>query len=347
MKAVQLTGPGKLSLTDIPAPAADGEHLLLKVDAVGICGTDVHYYKAGVGTGGVKNLILGHEFCGVVVDPGARKDLSPNDRIVVIPLNPCGKCSSCRRGLPNLCQNAFSGKVPGCTAPGAFAEMVAVRPDLVRKIPATMSDTEAAMIEPAAVALRSVIMAGVGAGSRVLIVGGGPIGMLCAKWARINGVRHLSLTEPNDYRREAARKTNLFDEVFDPREKGLAGKLADAAGYIDIVIESSGAEAGFNTGIKVLAPQGTLVLTGVATAPQKILSGLILLKELSIKATMVYTLEEFEETLFYIAEKRLVFDDLDLETIVLEEVPETFKTLTSADLRKLKYIVRPSGVGKK
>ncbi|MCD6585011.1 MAG: alcohol dehydrogenase catalytic domain-containing protein [Desulfobacteraceae bacterium] len=90
MKAVKLTSPKQLELADVETPVADGENVIIEVSACGICGSDLHYWHAGRGMGGVSGLIMGHEFSGVVVDPGNRGDLAKGDRVTALPLDPCG-----------------------------------------------------------------------------------------------------------------------------------------------------------------------------------------------------------------------------------------------------------------
>ena len=180
MLAVVIKGKRRLSVVETEAPRADGEKVIIKVSGVGICGSDLHAWDHG----GMVGLIMGHELGGTVVDPGALKDsLKVGDRVTALPANPCGQCDPCKSGKPNLCVNMLAA-APGLTAPGAYAQFFASRPDMVRKLPDTVSDVEAALIEPTAVALHAIRLAGLKPGDKVLVTGGGIIGLLSAAWAR-------------------------------------------------------------------------------------------------------------------------------------------------------------------
>ena len=176
MKAVKIEGSKKLAVVDSPVPQADGTKVVIKITTVGICGSDLHIWDNGDRVG----LIMGHEFCGTVVDPGSREDLKVGDRVTALPLNPCGECPICKDPRFHTCMNSLKNGSPGVTSAGAYAEYFASRPDMVRKLSDTISDVEAAMIEPAAGTLHAVNLAQVKTGEKVLVIGGGVIGMLTA-----------------------------------------------------------------------------------------------------------------------------------------------------------------------
>ncbi|NPV26552.1 MAG: alcohol dehydrogenase catalytic domain-containing protein [Firmicutes bacterium] len=249
MRAVKLVGKKQLATVETDTPKTDGNQVIIKVSRVGICGSDIHIWEKGERS----ELIMGHEFCGTVVDPGALKDtISVGDRVAVIPLNPCGKCGPCTSGQPKYCVNSLAAS-PGVTATGGYAEYYAARPYMVRKLPDEMSDDEAAMIEPTAVALRAVRLAGFKPGDKVLVTGGGIIGLLCAAWSRIYGASYLALTEANPLRVENALKMGDVDAVFDATDQQLVPKLIEATGGgFDHVLECAAVAPAVNTGIMAL-----------------------------------------------------------------------------------------------
>ena len=118
MKAVKLTGPKQLELSEINAPQPDGENVIIQISACGICGSDLHYWHDGCGMGGVPDLIMGHEFAGMVADPGNRHDLEAGDRVTALPLDPCGVCSACMAGYMNICLKSLKRKIPGNNSDG-------------------------------------------------------------------------------------------------------------------------------------------------------------------------------------------------------------------------------------
>ena len=342
MKALVLKAPRQLELQDIEAPQADGGNVIIDVSACGICGSDLHYWELGFGMAGVRDLVLGHEFCGVVSDPGARTDLSPGDRVTYIPLNPCGQCDSCAIGNPQLCPSSWKRPIPGNNAPGAFAEKVALRPDMVRKLPPEVSDEAACMIEPAAVALHAVRQAGVSVGETVLVIGGGAIGLLSAAWAGIAGASLVGLCEVNPHRIDAARESGFARVVFDARAPKIKRHIKEASnGGFDRVVETSATDAGLAMGVSALRAGGTLVLAGINFSPQAVPTLALTSKEIVLKGSMAYHVGEFETAGAFIAEKRLDIRGLVGRVIGLKDVQAVFSQLLAGGSAVVKTVVKP------
>jgi (R,R)-butanediol dehydrogenase / meso-butanediol dehydrogenase / diacetyl reductase len=199
---------------------------------------------------GRPGLVMGHEFSGILEDSGGREDLSPGDRVTVIPLNPCGDCFMCRQGHLQLCINGMKRPNLGLNAPVAYVEYVAARPDMVRKLPDTISDIKAAMIELAAVCFHAVHTAGIRAGDTVLITGSGTIGLLCVAWARISGASRIFLSEVNEARVAVAIKLGDANEVIDGRDPKMISKIKKAtSGGVNVAIDASANDAGINSAI--------------------------------------------------------------------------------------------------
>ncbi|MFW6334396.1 MAG: zinc-dependent alcohol dehydrogenase [Desulfosalsimonas sp.] len=342
MKAVKLTGPRKLELVEEQEPRPGGDNAVIRVSACGICGSDLHYWEMGTGMDGEPGLIPGHEFCGIVEDPGPAKDLNPGDRVTYIPLNPCGQCSMCKRDLRHLCPAAFRRMVPGNNAPGAFAEKVGGRADMFRKIPDSMSDEEACLVEPAAVALHAVRQAGVSIGDKVLVMGGGAIGLLCAAWTKAAGAGFAGICEINPGRIENARSMQFVDEVFDAGGKKLKRNLKQASdGGFDSVLETSAAEAGIAAAVSALLPRGTLILAGISFVPQTVSTLMLTSKELAVKGSMAYSVEEFETALEFIASKRLEARGLINRVLGFGDLWQAFEELDKGNADIVKAVVRP------
>jgi 2-desacetyl-2-hydroxyethyl bacteriochlorophyllide A dehydrogenase len=341
MQAVKLTGPKCLDLVDTDAPRPDGENVIIKVSTCGICGSDIHYWESGLDMSGSPGLILGHEFCGTVVEPGSRGDLSEHDRVTVLPLDPCGTCESCAKGHPNLCTKGMKRSIPGNNSPGAYAQLLSVRPDMVRKLPDSISDPEAAMIEPASVALHAIHKAGIKAGDKVLITGGGTIGLLCAAWARISGASFIALTEINANRRAFAQNAGEVDFVFDATDPRLVSTMKRAIqGGFDTAIETSASDEGINTAISALKPRGILVLAGISFHAQAIMTVLLVIKEIEQRSALGYLPKEFDSALDYIANKRLSVDKYISRTICMDEVQDAFECLSSSTSADVKILIR-------
>lgn len=342
MRALQLTGPRKLELIDIPQPVPDGNLVLIRVSACGICGSDLHYWEYGIGLDGRPGLIMGHEFCGTVIERGSRTDLTPGDRVTALPLDPCDACEPCLAGHPNLCLDALHRRIPGNNSPGAFAEFLALRPDMVRKLPDGLSDRTGALIEPAAVGLHAVHQGGVRACDSVLIVGGGTIGRMAAKWARLEGASFIALAEINSTRRDQALADGDADAVYDPLEKGALRSMKErSSGGFDVVIETSAADGGANLAIKALRWRGRMVFAGIAMNPQKLVTVNQVLKEITIAGAMGYAPGEFDHALETLAAGRINAEGLIRRTIRLEDCQNVFEELISGQTNAVKIVVTP------
>ena len=342
MRAVQLTGPKQLEVVDIDSPGADGENVIIKVAVCGICGSDIHYWEIGAGMDGRPGLIMGHEFCGTVVDSGSRDDLVPGDRVTALPINPCGQCHNCLNGMPNICLNGLKRPAPGNNSPGAYAEFIAVRPDMVRKLPESVSDMEAVLVEPAAVALHAVRKSAIQAGDCVLITGGGPIGLLCASWARLSGAAYIGLTEIDPFRINFARENEFVDEAFDAANAGLSKTLKKVSkGGFDIAIETSASDAGINTAVSALKPQGRMVLAGINFKIQSIHTLGFTVKELAMYSAFAYLAAEFDIALDYISRNKLTVESLVTQSSGLGEVQGIFEKLSSGHLNAIKVLIQP------
>ncbi|MFP4474682.1 MAG: zinc-dependent alcohol dehydrogenase [Desulfatibacillaceae bacterium] len=342
MRAVMLEGPKRLETRDVDKPASTGDIVVMRVTACGICGSDIHYWELGVGMDGKPGLIMGHEFCGVVEDPGPRADLAAGDRVAVIPLDPCDQCPACKSGAVNLCPYSIKRNVPGNNAPGGYAEYTAARPDMVRKLPGGMSDLAAIMIEPAAVGLHAVRRAGVGVGDTVLVTGGGTIGLLCAAWARLAGASLVALTEVHPHRLAYARDRGVAHAVFDASGKATKKELKMASGGgFDKVIETSATDPGLKAALGSVRLQGTVVLAGINFAPQPMSTLMLTTREITQKGSMAYLPGEFDLAADYIAGGRLDVDGMVSLTVGLEDVPVTFEKLADGSLSGVKVAVAP------
>ena len=341
MKAIKLTGPKQLELADVEPPVADGENVIIEVSACGICGSDLHYWHAGRGMGGVSGLIMGHEFSGIVVDSGNRNDLAKGDRVTALPLDPCGLCTACRAGHVNICLKALKRSIPGNNSDGAFSEFLKLRPDMVRKLPDSLNDVAGAMIEPTAVALHAVRTAGIGPGDMVMISGGGPIGLLCAAWAKISGAAYIALTEVSAFRKSFAVKNADADDVFDPADPDFSSQVfKKTGGGFDVVIETSAADAGINLALMMLKPKGFLILAGINAHTQAILTIMAAAREITQKSVMAYLPEEFDTAIEYIAQNRIDVEKLVTSTTDLNGLGAAFERLASGTSEEIKIVCR-------
>ncbi len=258
MKAALWVGGWEFSVEDRLIPPIETDEVLIAVSYVGICVSDLHVVEWGILP---PPLILGHEFSGTVFDFGEQvKGFNKGDKVVAHPQGPCGECYYCREGLEHFCtapySNAFSMK-------GAFAEYVAVKAKQAYRLPDRTSLDEAALMEPLAIALHSVDRSDLKTGQRVLIIGGGTIGLLVAQLAKISGAAEVMVSTRSSYKREAALKMGA-DRVLDPLNENLVeivDEVTEGRG-LDICFEAVGSSKVIEEGFSLLGKQGRLIVVG-------------------------------------------------------------------------------------
>lgn len=339
MKCVKLTGVKKLELGEIEQPISVNGSVVFKVESAGICGSDIHNWDNGAPEG----LVMGHEFAGVVVDPGSRVDLQIGDRITGLPISPCGVCEACVAGNPQYCSKTWSEAVGlALTNSGGFAEYSSCRSDMVKKIPDNVSYDEACMVEPSAVSLHALNLADVKVGDRVLIIGGGIIGLMAAEFARLDGASYVGLVEVNPQRGKKALKYGKVDEYFDARDEKIMEKLMTASnGGFDKVIECCGNEAAVSEAIMAVKPGGTIVLVGVSTAPVNVPLVMSVMREVKMLGAIAYTVKEFEDCLRLISEKVIDVSKYIDARVSLDKAQESFERLTSGNDDAIKIVFKP------
>jgi L-iditol 2-dehydrogenase len=291
MKTAVMTGIGKMELVrrDIPQPKS-GE-VLVKLDYVGVCGSDLHYFEHGrIGGYVVKPpFVLGHEAGGVVVETGpAVTGLKPGDRVALEPGKTCGHCEFCRTGRYNLCPDVVFFATP--PVDGVFQEYVAHEAALCFKLPERVDTLEGALIEPLAVGFHAAITGGGKIGQTALVTGSGCIGLVSLLALKAQGVSRVFVTDVENRRLEKAKSLGA-DAVINVKERDPLGALQDLSGGagLDLVIETTGADAAAAQGIGALKKGGVLVFVGYSSSGSMTLPiAQALDKELSMKTIFRY-----------------------------------------------------------
>ncbi|HEY3021066.1 MAG TPA: NAD(P)-dependent alcohol dehydrogenase [Solirubrobacteraceae bacterium] len=258
-RAAVLHAPGDLRVESRAVPEPGPREVLVEISAVGVCGSDIHYYEHGrIGSFVVREpMVLGHESAGRVValGPGASKH-QVGDRVALEPGVPCGRCRECRAGRYNLCRDVRFFATPPID--GAFANYVTIHEDFAFALPDTVSDQAGALMEPLSVGVWACQKAGIGPGDRVLVTGAGPIGLLALQAARAFGATELTITDVNPQRLALAERTGAT-RVLKVDEAPL-----EAAGLeVDALIECSGRPEALHAGIAALRPAGKAVVVGM------------------------------------------------------------------------------------
>ena len=267
MLAGVLHGARDLRVQQVARPELRPGMVLLRVRRVGICGSDMHYFQHGYCGAFVPSrpFILGHEFTADVAAVAADVQTpAVGARVTVNPARACGFCEYCKAGRGNLCRHTIMLGSGSTTPPtdGAFAEFVTVRADQCHVLPLLMDDGLGAMMEPFAVALHAAKRAGSVAGKRVLVTGGGPIGLLVMLTARAFGAIPVVLSDVVEGRRKTALKLHA-DATLDPAAAHLAERVRELAGDgFDVIFEASGAPPALRQAFELVRPGGTIVQIG-------------------------------------------------------------------------------------
>ncbi len=340
MKACAIKDVKKFEIVDIEAPKADGSKVIIDILKSGICGSDIHYWESGKPVG----LIMGHEFCGRVVDPGDRLDLEVGDRVTALPISPCGKCEACRKGEVQYCKDTWS-KAIGLSVdnPGGLTSRISVRSDMVIKVPDNMRDEEVAMVEPTAVGLHAAHLGRIAVNDDVLVIGGGIIGLVSAMFAKLEGARNVVLTETNEERGKKAVKLGVADEWKNALDPNLVPEMMEKTnGGFDVVIECCGNSSAVNSAITMVKPGGTVVLVGVALDAVPTYTVMAVMKELVLQGAIAYTYDEFKACIDLIADKKLNVMKFVDDIVPLEGVQKAYERLTNGKDSAVKIIVDPN-----
>lgn len=340
MKACAIKGIKEFEIKEIEEPVSKDGKVIVDILKTGICGSDIHYWGKGEPVG----LVMGHEFCGVVVDPGDRIDLKVGDRVTALPISPCGKCEACMKGDVQYCSQTWNQAVGlSLENPGGLTKRIAIRADMVLKIPDNMSDEEAAMVEPLAVGLHAAHLGRIAVGDDVLVVGGGIIGLASAMFAKLEGASNVVLTETNPKRGEKAVKLGVADKWYNALEEKTVPELIEATnGGFDVVIECVGNSAAVNSAITMVKPGGIVVLVGVATDAIPTYTVMAVMKELILQGAIAYTYNEFKSCIKLIADKKIDVKKFIDDIVPLEMVQKSYERLTSGDDEAVKILVDPN-----
>jgi (R,R)-butanediol dehydrogenase / meso-butanediol dehydrogenase / diacetyl reductase len=308
-----------------PRPPGTGE-VQLEVAYVGICGTDLHI-KHGAMDGRVAiPAVIGHEMSGTVAAVGEDVNgWSPGDRVTVMPLDWCGRCPACAAGHRHICQNLV---FVGIDSAGAMQQAWTVPERLLVRLPPGLGLEFGALAEPAAVAVHDVRRAAVARGERVLVVGGGPIGLLIACVAAGEGAE-VAVSEPNRYRRSVATRLGL--RTIDPATGDLSATLHRWTGGagVDAAFEASGSVAGLEAATHALRVRGRLVVVAIHNQPVPVDLFRVFWRELELIGARVYERRDFERAVALLADGAIPSAELISAVEPLGRALEAFEALES------------------
>lgn len=263
MQIAALSAVRTINMMQVATPRPKAGEVLVRLRAVGICGSDVHYYLDGrIGDAVCEfPFVLGHEPAGEVVELGEGvSGLTVGQRVALEPALPCGKCPQCLAAHANCCpQVRFLGTPP---IPGVFADYHLFSPQQCIAIPDSISFAAAATLEPLAVGLHAVNLSHLHPGDRVAVLGCGPIGILTAMVARAAGATFIAMSDPLPERRDLARKL-VADLVVDAADDERLAQMQQAAGEFDISYEAAGEQQAVDDATLLVRPAGICVIIGI------------------------------------------------------------------------------------
>lgn len=309
---MRVTGPGTVDLREVEAPA--GEGVRVKVSAAGICASDLHMAAMGF-----PPVTLGHEIAGFLDDGTA---------VAIEPVAACGECDGCRAGNEQLCREVLQ-RVYGVALDGGMADEIVVAPRCVVELPPTISPADAALVEPIGIAVHGFNRAGISADERLLVIGGGSIGLSALAVARHRGV--------------------VVDLIARHAHQLVAGEALGAGmtpgDDYDVVIDAAGTQSSIEQALQLLRPGGRILLLGTWWSPVE-LGAMLALKEATLHSSSMYGhhhgSREFAQAVDVLATRPDIAASLISHRFPLEDAVEAFRVATDRGAGAIKVMLHPA-----
>ena len=324
MKAAVYKQPNEMAVIDVPRPVAGRGEVVLKVHACGICGSDLHAVQYGFGM--PPDSVMGHEFCGEIVEIGPQVGgYAIGDRVTSLPYIGCNTCEPCVAGKGMHCED-IRGLGLG-QLPGAYAEYVMCGAKSLFKLPDNVDSRLGALVEPLSVGLHGVNRSGLGPGAACVVMGGGPIGLATLLWCKAKGAATVVVSELAPGRSELARRLGAT-EVVNPTIKDPAERIREITGRgPDLVFECIGVKSTLESAISMVATLGRVVVLGVCMEPDEITPVRCIFKEITVSFVLGYNDAEFQETINALSQGKIDPRPMVTDVIDVDQVPEMFAAL--------------------
>jgi L-iditol 2-dehydrogenase len=334
VKVARLHGAADVRIEAEPAPEPGPDHSLIRVTAVGLCGSDLHWYtEGGIGDAQLTEpLVLGHEFAGVI-EGGPRH----GERVAVDPAIPCETCAMCLEGYRNLCVAiGFAGHG---AHDGGLSEYVSWPTARLFRLPEALSDADGAMLEPLGVAVHAMDLGHLRIGGTVGVIGCGPIGLLLVQLARLAGATTVLASDPLPHRREAAARLGA-DHVWDPAGEGLAEFVASTCpGGVEVAFEVAGTDPAVADALVAARPGARVVLVGIPDGDTTTFSA-SLARRKGLSLVLARRMNEtYPRAIALVEQGRVDVASLVTERYPIGATPEAFEAAVAR--RGLKIIVEP------
>lgn len=328
MEALVIHAPGDLRVEEIETPALAAGQLRVKVNAGGICGSDLHYFQhGGFGTVRIKEpMVLGHEVAGTITEAAPQAaGFAVGQRIAISPSRPCGLCRYCQEGLQNHCLDMryYGSAMRTPHVQGAFRQEIVVEAWQAHRLADHLSDQEGALAEPLSVALHAVRRAGPLVGRKVLVTGCGPIGALLVIAARRAGAGEIVVTDIGEFPLRKAREIGA-DHAFNIADQPDALQRYEAdKGHFDVLFEASGNERALRGALAALRPRAVIVQVGLG-GEMNLPMNVLVAKEFDLRGAFRFH-EEFAVAVEFLNRKLVDVKPLISATVPYRDATRAFK----------------------
>lgn len=337
MRAMVFKAVGQpLAVETLPDPEPGEGEVVIRVSRCGVCGSDLHA-TSGHGRTLPANSQLGHEYGGEVVAVGKGVDrFRVGDHLSALPVVGCGHCRGCKTGIDILCENTWSGYG------GGLAEYARVSARGATKLPKTVSLADSALVEPLAVGCRGVRLANPAKDARVVIIGPGPIGLSVLFWLRQRGVENVVMLASSGRRKDLAGRMGADQFVIegDSAKDEITGILGGAP---DIVFEAAGVPGVFQRAVDLVRPQGLIIGLGFCTFPDPIIPAMNLLKDVTMRWSVIYTREDFAACADALDRNGALARAMVTDTVGFDKAPEAFELFRQGTGGGGKLLIDPWG----
>jgi 2-desacetyl-2-hydroxyethyl bacteriochlorophyllide A dehydrogenase len=290
MRQAIMTSPGKIELHDVPSPSPGKGEVLIRIQRIGVCGSDVHVWH-GKHPYTSYPVVQGHEFSAVVENIGKNvRGIQVGIKVTATTQVVCGECNPCKRGDYHICDTL---KVQGFQVPGVAQDFFVTKAEQLVPLPDSFSFEQGALVEPISVAVHGVARVNNIVGKNVVVFGAGPIGNLVGQVAQAEGA-YVLITDISDYRLEIAQKCRLKN-TFNSKNKSLKDEVNNVFGKkgFDVAFECVGTEATMTDTIENIQKGGTIVVVGVFAMKSRINLGFVQDRELILMGTLMYKFEDY------------------------------------------------------
>ena len=348
MQAAVFEGIRTICVQTLPDPEPTPDDIIIRVKACGICGSDLHSYTAGAFV--KPGQVMGHEFCGEIVEVGAHvKDMTVGERVTAMPFNACYACQACIRGETHLCYN-ISGQAIAYGLPGAFAEYLRIPQATLNrnvfKLPQQLSDLAGAMVEPLAVAVHAIRLANPDIAAKVVVIGAGLIGQCMIQALKARGVSLVVVSEVSEKRAVLARLAGA-DVVLNPVTGSIIEQVGEIIGFVpgrrtaaaDMVFDCAGVPAAFAQALRLVRPGGTLTITALYEEQVQFDLSRLVWSEVKLLGTFGYR-NEFPQTIELLRTGKVELEQLVTDRFALAQISAGFERQLAKN-QAMKVMIQP------